>query len=203
MRTIIEEFAKNVKFPLTNIYLIDGSKRSSKANAFFTGLWKKKKIVLYDTLIEKHTNAELVAVLAHEVGHYKKKHIVINMIISAIEMFIMFYIMKLFIFNLDLSKAFGSHQLFIPVNLIAFAILYEPVTLVLGLAGNIISRHQEYEADGFAVKYTGRDNLAVALKKLSTDQLSNLLPHPAYVFFYYSHPPVIKRLEAIRECVIV
>lgn len=197
LRTAIEEFALKVKFPLNNIYVMDGSRRSSKSNAFFTGFWKKKKIVLYDTLIEKHNTEELVSVLAHEVGHYKKKHILKNLALSALQSFIMFFILSLFIFNKNLSEAFGAHDMVVHINIIAFAMLYEPVTMILGLVGNFISRKQEYQADAFAVKSTGKEYLPAALKKLSVDHLSNLLPHPVYVFFHYSHPPLLKRLEAM------
>lgn len=199
LRTAIENFAQKVNFPLNNIYVMDGSKRSSKANAFFTGFWKKKKIVLYDTLIQKHTTDELVAVLAHEAGHYKKKHVLKNMAVSAVQTFVMFYVLSLLIFNKSLSEAFRAEGMVVHINLIAFAILYEPVSLILGLAGNYFSRKQEFQADEFAVKATGKTNLPNALKKLSVDQLSNLLPHPVYVFFHYSHPPLIQRLEAMNK----
>jgi len=201
LKTAIFELAERVKFPLKNIYVIDGSKRSSKANAFFTGLWKKKKIVLYDTLIQKHSIPELVAVLAHEVGHYKKKHITKGLIISFAQTFIMLYVLSLLLFSPKLSQAFGSasNDYIIHINLIALAILFEPVNLIVGLAGNIISRKHEFQADEFSVVSTRGKLLKDALKRLSTDHLSNLKPHPAYVFFYYSHPPLLQRLAAIDK----
>ncbi|HPD65426.1 MAG TPA: M48 family metallopeptidase [Bacteroidia bacterium] len=199
LRTAIFDFAGKVSFPLDNIYVIDGSKRSSKANAFFTGLWKKKKIVLYDTLIAKHTVPELVAVLAHEVGHYKKKHIVKGLIAGIAQTFVMLFIVSKLLFLPELSKAFGCTDYVLHINLIALTILFEPVNLIIGLAGNIFSRKHEYQADKFSVIHTGSYELKNALKKLSVAHLSNLKPHPAYVFFYYSHPPLFKRLQAIEN----
>jgi STE24 endopeptidase len=198
LRIKIEEYASKVDFPLTNIYVIDGSKRSTKSNAFFTGFWRKKKIVLYDTLIEKHTIPELVAILAHEIGHYKKKHVLIGLAISSIELLLMFFVMSKLIFNKDLSLAFGSGIFALHINLIAFVLLYQPVSLILGLFGNHLSRKHEFQADSFAVKTTGNSVLGEALIKLSVDQLSNLTPHPLYVFFNYSHPPLLKRLHNIN-----
>jgi STE24 endopeptidase len=201
LRTAIENYARTVDFPLTNIYVIDGSKRSSKANAFFTGLWKKKKVVLYDTLIEKHETDELVAILAHEIGHYKKKHIIKGMVLSGVQSFIMLYLLSLIIFEPVLSAAFGitNGASVLHINLIAFAMLFEPINLLTGLLGNFISRKHEYSADAFAVHTTQTTKLADALKRLSVNHLSNLKPHPAYVFFHYSHPPVLLRLHAIRN----
>lgn len=199
LRNNIQQYAAGVGFPLTNIYVIDGSKRSSKSNAFFTGFWRKKKIVLYDTLIAKHSTSELVAVLAHEIGHYKKKHVLIGMLISSFELLLMFFVMSKFIFNKDLSLAFGSENFALHINLIAFVLLYQPVSLILGLFGNYLSRKHEFQADSFAVKTTGSKILGEALIRLSVDQLSNLTPHPAYVFFNYSHPPLLKRLNNINH----
>ena len=201
LRNAIEAYAKSVNFPLQDVYIIDGSKRSSKANAYFTGLWKKKKVVLYDTLIEKHSTDELVAILAHEVGHFRKKHIIKNLILSSLQTFIMLFLMSRFIFEPALSQAFGieSGAFILHINLIAFAMLYEPVSLLLGLLGNFISRKHEYQADEFAVQTTRSSKLADALKNLSTTHLANLKPHPLYVFFYYSHPPTLQRLENIHK----
>ena len=197
LRQAIEDYARQVGFPLTNIYVIDGSKRSSKANAFFSGFGKKKKVVLYDTLIEKHTVPELVAIFAHEVGHYKKKHIIMGLVLSVLQTGFMLYLLSLMIFNEQLSMALGADGLRIHLNLIAFGILYSPVSMILGLLMNIISRKNEYEADRFAVQTSDGSQLAEALKKLAANNLSNLLPHPAYVFVHYSHPPLLKRLAAI------
>lgn len=199
LRQAIENYSKKVGFPLTNVFVIDGSKRSSKANAFFSGLGKKKKIVLYDTLINNHTTEELVAVLAHEVGHFKKKHIILGYVISLLQVGLMLFIMSLMIFNLELSYALGGEQLAIHLNLIAFGMLYAPISLILGILGNIISRKNEYEADEYAALTYNGTALQDALKKLSVDNLSNLFPHPAYVFVHYSHPPLLKRLKAIDQ----
>jgi STE24 endopeptidase len=202
LRNAIEEYANRIQFPLKNIYVINGSKRSSKSNAFFTGFGRKKKIVLYDTLIDSHSVQELVAVLAHETGHYKRKHVMIGLAISSAEMLLMFFVMSKLIFNKDLSLAFGSNDFALHINLIAFILLYQPVMMVLGLFGNVISRKHEFQADYFAVKSTATKELGKALKKLSVDQLSNLTPHPWYVFFNYSHPTLLQRLKNIDRLTI-
>lgn len=197
LKNAIQDFAKHVKFPLDNIFVIDGSKRSSKANAFFSGIGRKKKIVLYDTLIEKHNNEELVAVLAHEVGHFKKKHIIQSYILSIIQVFFTLFVLSQMVYNESLSLALGGSQLSIHLNLIAFSILFAPVSGVTGLFMNMYSRKNEFEADAYARETFSGQSLSEALKKLSVDSLSNLYPHPLYVFFHYSHPPLLKRLEAI------
>lgn len=199
LRSAIENYSANVGFPLTNIFVIDGSKRSSKANAFFSGFGKKKKVVLYDTLIENHSIKELVAIFAHEVGHYKKKHIIGSLVSSIIQTGVMLYIMSLFIFNSTLSIALGASDLQLHLNLIAFAMLYTPISFITGIISNIVSRKNEFEADNYAIDTTNSTDLPTALKKLSTDNLSNLQPHPTYVFFHYSHPPLLKRLEAMKS----
>lgn len=198
LKLAIEKYSAKVNFPLDNIFVIDGSKRSSKANAFFSGIGKKKKVVLYDTLINNHTTEELVAVLAHEVGHFKKKHIIIGYILSVIQIGIMLYIMSLLIYNPEISKALGAGQMSIPVNLLAFGVLYTPISKVTGLLMNMISRKNEYEADTYATETYDGQALQEALKKLSVNNLSNLLPHRLYVFFHYSHPPLLKRLKTIE-----
>ena len=197
LREAITEYAQQVGFPLTNIFVIDGSKRSSKANAFFSGLGKKKKVVLYDTLIEKHSEDELVAIFAHEVGHYKKKHIQQSLILSIFQTGVMLFILSLLILNTELSIALGGSQMKVHLNLIAFGMLYSPISMIIGLAMNVVSRKNEYEADRYAVTTASGLSLASGLKKLSSDNLSNLQPHPAYVFFNYSHPPLLERLAAI------
>ncbi|MEM8566522.1 MAG: M48 family metallopeptidase, partial [Bacteroidota bacterium] len=197
LKKAIQDYSRDVDFPLTNVFVIDGSKRSNKANAFFSGIGKKKKIVLYDTLINNHTTEELVAVLAHEVGHFKKKHIIQGFAISIGQIGLMLFVMSLIIFNKQLSLALGAQDLALHVNLIAFTILYSPVSKIFGVLGNIISRKNEFEADAYAAKTFSSTPLKSALKKLSVDNLSNLYPHPAYVFFNYSHPPLLKRLEAM------
>lgn len=199
LKSAIENYSQKVDFPLDNIYIIDGSKRSKKANAFFSGLGKKKKIVLYDTLIENHTNEELVAVLAHEVGHFKKKHIVYGFGISILQTGLMLFIMSLMIFNKNLSLALGADQLAVHINLIAFGILYSPISKVLGILGNILSRKNEFEADAYAKETYDSNSLQNALKKLSVDNLSNLYPHPTYVFVHYSHPPLLQRLHVLNN----
>jgi STE24 endopeptidase len=199
LKSAIQEFARKVNFPLDNIFVIDGSKRSSKANAFFSGIGKKKKIVLYDTLIQKHTPAELVAVLAHEVGHFKRKHIIWGLVLSILQVFFTLFILSLMIGNENLSLALGGDQLAIHLNLIAFTILFAPISGITGLFMNMYSRKNEFEADAYARETYSGDALAQALKKLSVDSLSNLYPHPLYVFFHYSHPPLLKRLDAIKH----
>ena len=199
LKQAIEDYSKKADFPLDNIYVIDGSKRSSKANAFFSGLGKKKKIVLYDTLIEKHTTEELVAVLAHEVGHFKKKHIITGYVLSVLQTGLTLYIMSLVIFSTEMSQAMGGSQLSIHLNLLAFGILYSPISHFLGIFMNVLSRKNEYQADAFAKETFSGQHLREALKKLSVNNLSNLFPHPAYVFFNYSHPPLLKRLEALKD----
>ena len=198
LKTAIEQFARRVHFPLDNIFVIDGSKRASKANAFFSGIGKKKKIVLYDTLIEKHTTDELVAVLAHEVGHFKKKHIVVGLVLSVLQVFFTMYILSLMVYNENLSIALGGSQQAIHLSLIAFSILFAPISGITGLFMSMYSRRNEFEADAYARETFSGPALAEALKKLSVDSLSNLYPHPLYVFFHYSHPPLLKRLEAIN-----
>lgn len=195
----IEQYAKGVSFPLDNIFVIDGSKRSTKANAFFSGLGKKKKVVLYDTLIEKQSEEELVAVLAHEVGHFKKKHIVLSLVLSVIQMTAMLYVLSLLILNADLSLSLGGETLAVHLNLIAFALLFSPISRLTGLGMNVLSRKNEFEADAYAAQTYAPEPLQEALKKLSVTSLSNLSPHPWYVFMNYSHPPLIQRLEALDQ----
>jgi len=199
LKTAIEEYSQKVRFPLDNIFVIDGSKRSAKSNAFFSGIGKKKKIVLYDTLIENHTNEELVAVLAHEVGHFKKKHIVSGYVLSILQTGLTLFIMSLVIFNPNMSQALGGATFAIHLNLLAFGILYSPISHFISIFMNMLSRKNEYEADAYAVNTYGGEQLQQALKKLSVDNLSNLFPHPAYVFIHYSHPPLLKRLAAMQS----
>lgn len=195
----IERYSKSVNFPLDNIFVMDGSKRSKKSNAFFSGLGKKKKIVLFDTLIKNHSKEELVAVLAHEAGHYKKKHIVSGYVLSLLQSGIMLFILSLMIFNPTLSEALGGNQNAIHLNLLAFGILFSPISHFIGVFMNIFSRKNEYEADRFAKDTYNGEALSNALKHLSVENLSNLTPHPAYVFFHYSHPPLLKRLSALKN----
>lgn len=195
----INSYAQKVSFPLDNIFVIDGSKRSTKANAFFSGMGKKKKIVLYDTLINDHAEEELVAVLAHEVGHFKKKHIITGLALSILQLGITFYIMSLLIFNADLSLALGAEEFSIHLNFIAFGLLYTPISRITGLLMNMLSRKNEYEADAFAARTYAAEPLIEALKRLSVSSLSNLTPHPFYVKVHYSHPTLLQRLQAMKK----
>ena len=199
LRDKLNSFAKKVDFSLSNIFVIDGSKRSSKANAYFSGFGKNKKIVLYDTLIKNHSVDELVAVLAHEIGHYKLKHIISNMIISIITTGIMLYIMSKFLFNSEISYALGGNISFRHLEIFAFFIIYSPINTILGILLNIKSRKNEYEADDFAVRSYKKKPLITALKRLSKDNLTNLTPHPLYEFINYSHPSLSKRLNSINN----
>ena len=196
----ITDYAREQKFTMKGIYTMDGSKRSTKLNAFFTGFGRFRRIVFFDTLIEKLSVHEIVAVLAHEMGHYKKKHIFKMMTASILQMGIMFYILSLFINNEGLFAAFGMEHLSIYASLIFFGFLYSPISMVLGIAFNLISRGHEYEADEYAAASTGRpQDLATGLKKLSVTNLSNLTPHPLHVFLNYSHPPVLERIRALQS----
>jgi len=202
LRTAIEEYANAEKFKLKGIFKMDASRRTTKSNAFFIGFGKYKRIVLFDTLINKHTTDEIVSVLAHEMGHYKKHHFIKNMIFSFITAGIMFYILSLFINNRGLFDAFKMEYVSIYASIFFFGFLYTPVNMFFSIIGNIISRKHEYEADIYAVKtYKKPDSMINALKKLSVDNLSNLTPHPLKVFLEYSHPPVLARINNIRNSV--
>ena len=200
LKSAIMQYADKVHFPLTGIYVLDGSKRSAKANAFFTGFGKRKRIALFDTLITAHPVHELVAVLAHEIGHFKKKHIIVNMILSLGNLGVLFFLLSIFMNNRALFDAFFMKDISVYGSLIFFSLLYSPVEWVLSIVMQALSRKHEYEADYFAVS-TFEDGaaLAGALKKLSRNNLSNLTPHPLYVFLNYSHPPVMQRIKRIRE----
>lgn len=199
LKSKIIHYAQTVGFPLDNIFVIDGSKRSSKANAFFSGIGKRKKVVLYDTLIEQHTPDELVAVLAHEIGHYKKKHIIWGMLASVIQVGALLYILSSFIFSENMSIALGGRQMAIHLNIIGFTMLFSPISMLLGIGMNILSRKNEFEADAFAKKTFAGKPLAEALKTLSVNTLSNINPHPWYVFVNYSHPPLLERLKRLED----
>ena len=200
LKSAIMDYARSVAFPLSGIFVIDGSKRSAKANAFFTGFGKQKRIALFDTLIENHTVRELVAVLAHEIGHYKKKHIIIAMCLSFINMGIVFFLLSVFLNNRLLFDAFYMDDLSVYASLLFFSLLYSPVEFILSVLLQFLSRRHEFQADRYAVQtYSGGANLVEALKKLSRKNLSNLTPHPFFVFLNYSHPPVLQRIERIRK----
>jgi len=198
LRQAIEIYSKQVGFTLDNIFVIDGSKRSTKANAYFSGFGKQKRITLYDTLIEKLTVEEIVAVLAHEVGHYKKKHILSNLILSTAQTGVMLFLLSLCVNMPLLSEAL---QVSIPsfhVGLIAFVILYTPLSQITGLGMNYLSRKYEYQADAYAKNTYAFEPLVAALKKLSKTSLSNLTPHPLYVKWHYSHPTLLQRIEKME-----
>jgi len=195
LKDAIAKFAKKTNFKIDNIYVIDGSKRSTKANAYFSGFGSKKRIVLYDTLIKDLNTDEIVAVLAHEIGHYKKKHVFIQMLISILTMAFTFYILSLLIHNNTLSEALSVKKPSFHIGLIAFALLYTPISIITNLVMNIISRKMEYQADDFAKKYHDAKSLISGLKKLTKNSLSNLTPHKAYVFFHYSHPSLLQRIK--------
>jgi STE24 endopeptidase len=199
LRKAIESFAQKVNFKLKNIFVMDGSKRSTKANAYFTGLGAKKRIVLFDTLIKDHTDEELVSVLAHEVGHYKKKHTLSGTVLSLLQMGLMLYILSLFIGKPVLSQALGASEGSFHMGILAFMLLYSPLSMILGLIMNAVSRRNEFTADRYAGEHYDPEPLKEALKKLSVNHLSNLTPHPAYVFFHYSHPPLLERLKALDK----
>ncbi len=199
LRDEIEKYANTQNFDLKNIFVIDGSKRSTKANAYFSGLGSKKSIVLYDTLIENQSKEELVAILAHEIGHYKKKHTQVSIVLSVFQTGITFYIMSLLLGNKELSMALGIEQTSFHIGILVFGMLYSPISMVLGIGMNILSRKNEYEADDFAKTTYRAEALESALKKLSVDNLSNLTPHPLNVFLGYSHPTLLQRLENLKK----
>ena len=198
LRNKIEKYSKDVGYLLKNIYVIDGSKRSTKANAFFSGLGPRKTIALYDTLIEKHTENELVAVLAHEVGHFKKKHIFSGLIMSIIQIGIMSFFFELCLKLPEISIALGGLESSFHLGLVGFSIIFSPISILSGIIMNYNSRKNEFEADAYAKETFNGEDLSLALKKLSVDSLANIYPHPLYVFFHYSHPPLIQRLRALN-----
>ena len=199
LKNQLENFAKKVGFNLDKIFVIDGSKRSTKANAYFTGFGKKKRIVLYDTLINELETDEIVAVLAHEVGHYKKNHVVFNMIASIALTGLTLYIFSFFIDSQLLANALSVSEPSFHIGLIAFGVLYTPISEITGLFMNYISRKFEYQADNYAKINFGATSLITSLKKLSKNSLSNLTPHKAYVFMHYSHPTLLQRIQNLNS----
>jgi STE24 endopeptidase len=199
LRSKIENYAEKVTFPLQNIMVIDGSKRSSKANAFFSGLGKTKAIVLYDTLIEDHTEDELTAILAHEVGHYKKKHIQQSLVLGVLQTGLLFFLFGFLANSEALSASLGASDIKFHIALIGFSLIYSPISMLLGIFMNYFSRKNEFEADAFARETFNGEDLVNALKKLSVKHLSNLTPHPWYVFVHYSHPPLAERVKSIQN----
>ena len=199
LRTAIFDYARSVNFPIQNVFVIDGSRRSSKSNAFFTGFGKNKRIALFDTLIAQHTVPELVSVLAHEIGHYKKKHVAQGMAISIVHFGLLFFLLSIFLNSQGLYQAFYVAQPSVYTGLIFFGMMYTPIEFVLSILLNMLSRKNESDADRFAVVTSAEPGALVnALKKLAADNLSNLTPHPFYSFLYYSHPALRERIEYIE-----
>ncbi|MBP6640380.1 MAG: M48 family metallopeptidase [Bacteroidia bacterium] len=198
LRSAIEAYSTKVGFPLGNIMVMDGSKRSTKANAFFSGFGSQKRIVLYDTLIAQMSQSEILSVLAHEVGHYKRRHIILGTILGMLNIGLMLFVLSRFILLPELSAALGAATPSIHLSLIAFAMLFSPISEVTGLLMNLLSRKNEYEADAFARETCDGPALESALIKLHVETLSNLDPHPAYVFLHYSHPTLMQRISALR-----
>lgn len=198
LRDKIELFSNKVGFPLKNIYVIDGSKRSTKANAFFSGMGSRKSIVLFDTLMDNHADEELVAILAHEVGHYKKKHVQKSMVISSLQTLFLFLILGWILQEPSVSGALGVAEPSFHIGILAFGLLYSPISMIIGILMNMFSRKNEFEADAYAAVNYGSKPLQNALKTLSKENLTNMEPHPAYVFINYSHPPVLERLKALE-----
>ncbi len=197
LRDAINHYAEKVKFPLKNVMVMDSSKRSSKSNAYFSGIGAKKTIVLFDTLIKNHKKEELVSILAHEVGHYKKKHIRNSLILSTIQTGILLFIFGKFVGSPLLAAMMGAEEPSFHIGLLGFGLIFSPISMIIGILMNMYSRKNEFEADAFAKETYNGNELKEALKKLSVDNLSNLRPHPAYVFFHYSHPPLLERLKAL------
>ena len=194
LRKEIEKYSTKVGFDLSNIFVIDGSKRSTKANAYFSGFGKQKRVTLFDTLINKLNKNQIVAVIAHEIGHYKKNHIIYNLFFSILQTGIMLYILSLFIYMPIFSESLGINIHSFHIGLITFSILYTPISEITSLIFNLFSRKFEYEADAFAKKTHEGKYLIEALKILSKDSLSNLTPHPKYVWWHYSHPTLLQRV---------
>lgn len=200
LRDKITAMAEKANFPLLNIFVIDGSKRSTKSNAFFTGFGKNKRIALYDTLIQNHTEEELVAVLAHEIGHYKLKHITQGIVIGIVHTFVLFFLLGIILQSEMLYDTFYMTNMPVYAGLIFFGLLLSPIESVLAVLMNAVSRRNEFAADSFARKLDGTgSNLISALKKLSKDNLSNPVPHAFYVLLNYSHPPVLERIRKLIE----
>ena len=200
LKDAIKDCAHSAGYDVHNIFVMDGSKRSTKTNAFFTGIGRTRRIALFDTLISKHTIPEIVAVLAHEIGHYKKKHVLQGMVIGIAHTGLVLYLLSILLDSPGLYQAFFMDQSSIYAGLLFFGLLYTPVEMVLSIALQIFSRRNEYEADRFAAETTDEPaSLVDALKKLATENLSNLTPHPFYVFLNYSHPPLLQRIQAIQQ----
>lgn len=199
LRERIMAYARSVDFPLDNLFVVDGSRRSSRANAFFTGFGKNRRIGLYDTLIERHTTDELVAVVAHEVGHYKKRHVTSSMLVAIAQLGLLFFVFGYFMRQVGLFEAFQMSEMSVYAGLLFCGLLYGPVDLLMSLVLHARSRKHEYEADRFSVETTGLGQaLAEGLKKLAANNLGNLTPHPAHVLLHHTHPPLAERIAAIE-----
>ena len=200
LRDAIFSYAGSVNFPLQNVFVMDGSKRSAKSNAFFTGIGRNKRIALFDTLVAKHTVPELVAVLAHEIGHYKKKHILQRTLLGLVQSGLMFFLLGVFLSSAGLQEAFFMDNVSVYAGLIFFGLLFTPLEMVISAGSQVLSRKHEYEADRFAAETTRQpEAMKDALKNLAAANLSNLTPHPCFVFMNYSHPPVAERIKAIED----
>jgi len=200
LRNALEAYATKADFELDGIFVMDGSKRSTKGNAFFTGFGRRKRIALFDTLIKEQTTDEITAVLAHEVGHAKRGHIRKNLLVGSLKMGAVFYLMSVFMTSPGLFAAFGMEHISNYAGLVFFMLLYSPVSLLLSVVANHVSRKHEFEADAFAAQTTGQpESMIGALKKLSASNLSNLTPHPLTVWLEYGHPPVLERVMALRD----
>ncbi len=203
LKTAIQTLSGTCAFPVKELFVIDGSRRSTKGNAFFAGFGKNKRIALYDTLIEKHPQSELLAVLAHEIGHFKRGHIVQRLMVAVVQLAVIFLLMGTVLSHPGLHAAFGLSSPVLWLGFVFFMILFEPVQTVLGILSGLWSRKHEYEADAYAAGATGGPaDMTAALKRLARDTLSNLTPHPLTVFLHYSHPPMIQRLAALRKLAI-
>jgi len=200
LRNALMKLAKECEFPITDVFVIDGSKRSTKANAYFAGFGKKKRICLYDTLIDELETDEIVAVLAHEIGHYKKKHIPINMALSTLLQGFQLWLMSLFLGSAALASALGSQlgTSSLILGLIAFSLLFSPISEFLGVGLNVLSRRFEYQADAYAAHFGCAQSLMDGLRTISAKALSNMTPHPVVIFWSYSHPTVLQRMEALK-----
>ncbi len=199
VRDKLLQYASKVDFSIQHIFVMDGSRRSAKANAFFSGLGKQKKVVLYDTLLEQHTPEELVAVLAHEIGHYKKNHLKWSMLISLLQVGILLFLLGQVVFSETMSMALGGSSWSVQLNILGFTMLFAPLSMILGIGMNWLSRKHEFEADHYAKETFGGKPLAEALKTLSVKTLSTIHPHPWYVFVNCSHPPLLERLKRLEE----
>ena len=199
LKAEIQKYCASQGYSINRLFVMDGSKRSTKANAFFSGLGRSKTIVLFDTLIEKLSTKEIVAVLAHEVGHYKKKHTLSMFVFSLVQSFGTFALLGWLLSYPELSTALGATQQSFHLSVLAFFILFTPLSILLGLINNSWSRHNEFESDTFATQTYEAAPMRSALEKISTDSLANLSPHPLYVAFNYTHPTLLQRINNVER----